>query len=588
MTAYELANRFLQPFKTRGDEIVPKLCPFCQGGEHRDKETFAVNMSNGVYRCARGSCGAKGHLSSLKKHLGVENEYTPITKTYRKPAVSPKKRTTQAEEYLATRGISVKTMNAYSIRCDGNGNIMFPFMRDKELVFVKYRPAREVNKGEQKSWREKDAEPILLGMDGVDYDQPLCICEGEIDCLSLHEANIPNAVSVPSGSQEMTWIENCWDFLDNFSKIILCGDNDAPGREMVNALIKRLGSWRCATVTLPDDCKDANDVLCRHGRETLRNAVLSASDVPVIGLVRLADVRPENAVSVESVGSGISHLDSDTGGFLMGELSVWTGKRGSGKSTLAGQALLEAVDQGYRVCAYSGELRAARFQNWIDMQAAGPDNIQMVFSARRGHEVPIVPQETRDKIHEWYSEMFFLYDNTVVGTPEEQGILETFELAVRKYGCRVFLVDNLMTGMDRDIQSEKDYYHSQGMFVGKLVTFAKKYNVHVHLIAHPRKFGKENRNASIDDGDDVAGSSQITDRADNVFSVRRIQEGPTELKILKNREDGVQFGVPIGLDFCKLSRRLYALTDKGKKYGWEFPKWSNELTQNNAPWDLEV
>lgn len=585
MTPYELANRYLHPFKTRGEEIIPKLCPYCHGGEHRDKETFAVNMRNGAYRCARGGCGAAGHFISLKKHLGVEAEYKPVAKTYVKPKVAPKRRTTQAEEYLAGRGISVETMDAYSIRCDDKGNIVFPFLRNGELVFVKYRPSHTVQKGEQKSWRDKDTEPILFGMDLCDTSKPLCLCEGEIDCLSLAEAHVPNAVSVPSGAQDQTWIENCWEFLEGFSKIILCGDNDAPGHEMVNALVKRLGSWRCAAVKLPDDCKDANDVLCKHSPETLRNAVLSACDVPVMGLIRLADVAPENAVSVESVGSGITHLDADTGGFLMGEMSLWTGKRGGGKSTVAGQTLLEAVDQGYRVCAYSGELRAARFQNWIDMQAAGPENIKLVYSSRRGHNVPIVPQDTRDKIHDWYRDLFFLYDNTVVGTEEEQGILQVFELAVRKYGCRVFLVDNLMTGMDRETKNERDYYHAQGVFTGQLVSFAKKHNVHVHLVAHPRKFGKAERGNAVEDGDDVMGSGQVPDRADNVFSVRRMPESPTELRILKNREDGAQGTSPIGLEFCPLSRRLYSPVDKNKKYGWELPDWAREMNYDAEDWE---
>ncbi len=73
------------------------------------------------------------------------------------------------------------------------------------------------------------------------------------------------------------------------------------------------------------------------------------------------------------------------------------------------------------------------------------------------------------------------------------------------------------------------------------------------------------------------GSGQVPDRADNVFSVRRMPDAPTELRILKNREDGAQSKNPIGLEFCSLSRRLYSPVDKYKKYGWELPEWVREM-----------
>ena len=583
MTPYELANQYLQPFKTRGEEIIAKHCPFCHGGEHHDKDSFAMNLRDGVYNCRRGSCGERGGMGRLMEHLGVHGEgpARSASKRYTRPSVAAHPMTTQAESYLASRKISKVTMDAYGVGCDGNGNIMFPFNRNGELVFVKYRPAKKVGKGDQKAWREKDTEPILFGMDCVVPDAPLVICEGEIDALSLREAGVENAVSVPSGASDMSWIDTCWDFLEGFASVVMCGDADSAGREMVDEVVRRLGTWRCKVVELPEGRKDANETLYFDGPDVLRDAVASAKDVPTPGLIRLADVRPQNALTVESVGSGIHHLDAKTGGFLMGELSVWTGKRSSGKSTLIGQTLLDAIDQGYRVCAYSGELKAPRFQNWIDLQAAGPNHVEMRFSSRRDRDVAIVTPDIREQIHAWYADAFYLYDNTIVGTQEERSVLEVFELAVRRYGCRVFLVDNLMTAMDSKRRDE-DIWAAQGVFVGELAAFSKRYNVHVHLAAHPRKSDKSSKNTEID-GDDIAGSSQIIDRADNAFAVKRCEDF-TELRILKNREDGAQYGEPIGLQFCPKSRRLLPPLDIGKTYGWELPEWA----RNMNPEQMEV
>jgi len=39
ITPQELAGRYFNEYRTQGNELITKHCPFCQGGEHRDKET---------------------------------------------------------------------------------------------------------------------------------------------------------------------------------------------------------------------------------------------------------------------------------------------------------------------------------------------------------------------------------------------------------------------------------------------------------------------------------------------------------------------------------------------------------------------
>ena len=61
---------------------------------------------------------------------------------------------------------------------------------------------------------------------------------------------------------------------------------------------------------------------------------------------------------------------------------------------------------------------------------------------------------------------------------------------------------------------EGDYFRAQSNFAGRLVQFAKTRGVHVHLVAHPRKSDKTRKHLS---SDDVGGSGDLTNRADNVF-----------------------------------------------------------------------
>jgi twinkle protein len=363
----------------------------------------------------------------------------------------------------------------------------------------------------------------------------------------------------------LTWIETCWDWLQNFSKIILFGDNDEAGQKMIKNIIVRLGEDKCYIAE--HECKDANELLYRNGAEAVRAAVENAKLPKVEGLLNLADVVPYDVSRVDRVKSNIKWLDGAIGGFLMGELSVWTGKRGEGKSTFLGQLLIESVEQNYNVCAYSGELRADRFQYWIHLQMAGKEHIKHYADAVRQRNVAFVDKRTAERMKAWYSGKFWLYDSSNTSdNAESKGILKIFEYAVKRYGCKVFLVDNLMTSKF-DISNDQNYYRAQSNFVGELVNFAKTYNVHIHLVAHPKKT-KENLG-----NDEISGTGDITNRADNVFAIERNtgeENLDAVLKVMKNRSDGCM-NEKIGMLFDEDSKRFYLESDKTmllRKYGW--------------------
>lgn len=571
MTPFEFAERHFGQYRVHGNEIIPTYCPYCHGGQNRDKHTFALNAEKLTFNCKRGSCGVSGTFNQLCRDFGEEVisrnfELRRPKKEYKTPTTKVKPATAKVEAYLKLRGFSKSTWERRGVGDDGKGNIAFPYYENGKLVLMKFRPARKVKKGERKGWREKGGKPVFWGMDLCTPDKPLIICEGEGDALALDECGIPNVVSVPSGAEDLTCVDECWDWLEKFKRIIIWVDNDEPGQRLQRNLIKKLGAWRCSVVSA--ERKDANEVLVLDGKDAVIQAVNNAVEVPVSGLVRLADVRAFDYASTVRVRSGIRGLDSVTGGFMMGQVSVWTGINSSGKSTLLGQIMLEAIDQGFAVCAYSGELPAPVFRYWIDLQAAGPRNIEMRFDSIRGAEVAYPKAEVLPKIREWYRDKFFLHDS--FGSTTENNLLEVFEYAARRYDCRVFLIDNLMTTVIGS--NDKDFYRKQSEFVGRVMDFAHKHEVHVHLVAHPRK--TTGRLTKMD----VAGSGDITNRPDNVFGVHRLtpeeqqKEGcEAMVDIFKNRFSGRQ-DVSVGLKFIDTCKRFYMASDTGvRDFSWNTP-----------------
>ena len=141
------ADRHLGPYIIRGDELIPDFCPICHGGNNWDRYTFALNMTQGVYVCKRGSCGARGRFEELVRRFGEQTEIIrppeKAKKQYVLPDVALKPLTDEIIEYFAKRKISNETLEVFRIGSDDRGNIIFPFYRDNALVYVKYRAPRK-------------------------------------------------------------------------------------------------------------------------------------------------------------------------------------------------------------------------------------------------------------------------------------------------------------------------------------------------------------------------------------------------------------------------------------------------------------
>jgi twinkle protein len=578
MRPLELAEKHFGQFRVKGEELVPAVCPFCQGGEHHDKYTFAMNKHTGAYNCKRGSCGAQGSFRQLCEHLGEEADppggshyeiRRPAVPVYRKPEIKLGDPESAVKAYLASRGISEATWRKRGVS-EADGNIAFLYRQDGELVLLKFRRPRKVEPGERKMWREKGGKPVFWGMDDCQPDLPLVIVEGEMDALSLEECGIPNVVSVPGGAEDLACVDHCWDWLQRFRQVVIWPDTDSPGLEMSRKLIRHIGAWRCSVVQT--DAKDANELLLKAGKQAVVEAVLSATEVPMAGLIRLADVKPFDLETAVRVRSSIPAINAIIGGYMEGQVSVWTGNSGSGKSTLLGQELLMAVNQGFRVCAFSGELPAAVFRYWTDLQAAGPGFVQAREDEVRkilGNQDTLVHHARPDvvpKIRAWYRNRFFLHD--ALGATSEEKLLEVFTYAAMRYDCKVFLVDNLMTTAFAG--SERDIYHKQSQFVGRMVDFSHRHECHVHVVAHPRKTeGKLSRL-------DISGSGDITNRADNVFSLHRTPpeesrpgDPAATLTVLKNRFYGRQ-DAEVWLDFQPSCHRFVQRSvNADLKFGWQ-------------------
>ena len=404
-------------------------------------------------------------------------------------------------------------------------------------------------------------------------DAPLYIVEDFSDSMPIDEAGGAAVFFNTDDEQQIRYFKPLFD--DFTTAFVLIPDKNKC--EAMSDMISRL--FPEVIQYLPKDNAFGKYTKLRDyldsSDKAFDNLLLNTVQKPAYGLINLAKVQ-QSARSRIAL-SNIRGLDREINGFGAGELSVWTGRRGSGKSTLISQLLLNAVDQGVNVFAYSGELTSANFYKGVVSQAAGGAYSRMEIDPHSGKEYYLVDTKAEKKIKEWLDGRFFLYDNNIADANDAESILSVMGLGVHRYGCKMFLMDNLMTA--RYSRSDRDFYREQSEFVGRLVEFSKKNNVHVHLVAHPRKAGEGQLIA-----DDVGGTGDITNRADNVFSITRIMEEDAGfdagLTILKNRYYGTM--AKIKLDFDRTCNRFY---EDGTSSNWKY-SWDNDAVEIEPESDL--
>lgn len=599
------ARRFGQEqhikYQQRGDELQFKYCPYCRN-KTDDKNTFAINLRTGQFKCLRASCGAKGNMITLAKDFGFSlghdvDEYFNRRKKYRdlsrypRPIVRP-----PAVAYMESRGISAAITERYGLTTqkDHDNILVFPFFDENgKMQFIKYRKTDfDKEKDRNKEWSEKDCKPILFGMDQCDAEKndTLILTEGQIDSLSVAEAfdgNI-NAVSVPTGCNGFTWVPYCWDFLSKFKTLIVFGDHEKDHITLLDEMQKRFkGTVKHVRPEDYQDCKDANELLQKHGKQAVVDAVERAVIVQNKRIKKLSEVQAKNMSEVPGINTGIAQLDKLLGGFYYGQLIILTGERGLGKSTLGSQFIVNAIDQGVTTFCYSGELMDWMFQSWLDRQCAGRNYINTT-KGPRGEDVHLIDAVALELIHKWYDEYCFIYDNSVVNSDEDENetILETIETAVKQYGCRMLMIDNLMTAIADDLSS--DLYRQQSAFVRRLAEMAKRYDVIILLIVHPRK-----RTGKTFDNDEVAGSSNITNLADVVMNYSLPKDDNDEnpdriLQITKNRLNGRTNydGIPLWYEE-KSKRILEGIGIDNKEFGWSIDNFFNQIPDFGEEEEIE-
>ena len=477
-----------------------------------------------------------------------------INESERKPKKPPtihETYTDKVKTYCEKRKISKKTLDYIGVK-EKEGCIAFEYRNELgEHIANKYRRTKKA-KG-PKMWFEKDTNiNTLFNMDKVDISKPLLITEGEIDCMSAIESGFTNAVSIPSGVNGTNeWLTTNWTFLEQFEEVIIWFDNDDPGKKGSKEVSNRLSNNSVKVVNC-DTYNDINELLYYEGKESVLKWIEKAKMPVLEGVTTFDLVEDFNIYEAEKLKTGIYAIDNVIIGMVFGSLNVFSGRNGAGKSTILNQIYVgEPIRQGYKVFIFSGELVGGNVKEWLVSTLANEKDF-LEFTSKDGYKYKRVGSSNRKDIIDKIKDKVFLYDSDDYDIDK---ILSKMEILAKRFGVKIFNIDNLMM-----IEAnEKDEYKAQTNIVKKLKNFAKKYNVIVNLVAHPRK----SQNSDINK-DDVSGSANITNVADYITTIERKfnEDGTddvTKLSILKNRHTGKN--VAVELKYDNVRHRFYSSSE---------------------------
>lgn len=303
---------------------------------------------------------------------------------------------------------------------------------------------------------------------------------------------------------------------------------------------------------------------------------------------KLTEIKSVDRSKIISIPSGFKELDKRIIGFNKGEVTVWSGKNGSAKSTIINQIMLNGIQKGFKFVLFSGELTGYRIKNWINLQAAG----RQFNEETRFDGVYQTPQKYADKINKWLDGKLWVYNNDY-GNKFEQLIIDIEEI-INQEDIDSIIIDNLMA---LDIISLDGFKNEkQTVFINKISKFAKDKNVHIHIVAHPRK------NVGFLRKDDISGTADLTNAVDNVIICHRnnldFQKAAQEffskemvyflskfsniIEVCKNRDLGVEDHL-VGLYYEKESKRLLNETYDNYVYDWQDEEIQEEIKSQMQP-----
>lgn len=429
------------------------------------------------------------------------------------------------KDYIPARGISAKTMRFFECATevvDGQPkSILFPFDPGYYQIRSLQNKAFTSVKPEGSSW-----QPMLFGMSkfNAGSNKSITITEGVFDALAVYEmnGNYP-VVAVQSASSAMKDCAAHLDYLNSFNEIILCLDNDEPGKNAAKAVASLFDFNKVKQVPITKH-KDANDYLMAGEVNQFRSAWFNAKRFmrdDIISSYEDIESALREKLDKPSIAFPFRDLQKNTWGARYGDIVLITAQEGIGKTEI---------------------IRAIEY-DWLKTTDVNIGIIHLEESKDRSIE-GLIGYELNTPVHFPTSNISIedklkAYKNVVkrddrlhifthFGSDDPNDLLGAIRFLVASCGCRAVFLDHItmvVTGRDDgDERKDLDYLSTQ------LKMLAKELDFIMVLVSHVNDDGKTRGSRNISKIADIR-----IDLSRDILSDDPDTRNTTKLTLSKNR-----------------------------------------------------
>lgn len=188
-------------------------------------------------------------------------------------------------------------------------------------------------------------------------------------------------------------------------------------------------------------------------------------------------------------------MNGDLLRFYPGGVTIWSGFPGAGKTTILRQTICHFLNRGSSVFLASLE--------------EDPADVLVRLAATASASTEPTAKQLQAFIDE-YQTRFRMWG--VIGIAQHAQLLAVIA-QLAKEGIRHAVIDSLMC-----LDVANDDFEGQRKFANLVAATARAAQIHIHLVAHPRKLVSANQELDLND---VAGARELGGVADNVLFVQR-------------------------------------------------------------------
>ena len=334
-----------------------------------------------------------------------------------------------------------------------------------------------------------------------------------------------------------TLIEQAKDFLSKFEILIIVSDNDEAGNNMDKSFIDMFGDKAKLIDKKLYKYKDINEEYYKFKEKKIIEIIESAR-FKIEGR-RDLDKVPYKGLSSKTgkyIPTGLNTIDNAINDLAPACLTLITGRSNGGKTTFTKQIMANAIDKGNKVYLVAGEGEQEKLINELYQCVIGRNEeyYDIVKINRKYHKEP--KKETLKAIQQWHKGKFTLFNKgeSKLKNMDQLFTMIEYEIKINKFDLVV--IDNLMSVLSVQAAEKLE---AQADFVQRCHDLANNYNMHIILVLHPNKTLKKGDDM---DFEQISGSSDIANKADNIITVIREYDEDKKaegingrMSVLKNR-----------------------------------------------------